>query len=741
MRKSSSFFCALFSALLLAASLLVPLLSAADKPAGATKQPSDMTKNPLLTESTLPYHAPPFDQIKDEHYEPAYAQGMTEELKEVEAIAANKEKPTFDNTIVALERSGRTLARVDHIFSNLTGANTNPKMQKIEAAMAPKLSAQQDAIHLNSALFARIQSLYDDRDKLSLDTEAKWLLERYYKDFVRAGAKLSESDKTKLKAMNAELATLETSFQQNVLKEKNASSIVVEKRADLAGLSESDIAAAIAAAKAEHKEGKFVLPLLNTTGQPSLASLQNRSLRERIMKTSLARNSHGGEFDNRAVVTRIANLRAERATLLGYANHAAYQLEDQTAGNVETVNKLLTQLAPPAVANARREGADMQAIIDQEHGGFQLASWDWDFYSEKVRKARYAFDESQLRPYFELNHVLIDGVFFAAGKLYGLTFKERHDLPVYQPDVRVFEVFDKDGQPLALFFVDYYARASKRGGAWMNEYVEQSELFGTKPVVANHLNIPKPPAGQPTLLTFDEVTTAFHEFGHALHGMFSHVKYPRFSGTKVPRDFVEYPSQVNEMWASWPEVLKNYAKHYQTGEPMPAALLDKMLATQKFNQGFKTTEYLAAALLDQSWHQLKPAEVPTDALAFEASALQKAGVDYRAVPPRYRSTYFSHAFAGGYSAGYYSYIWSEVLDADSVDWFKKHGGLTRENGDHFRETLLSRGGSQDAMVLFRNFTGGEPDIAPLLKRRGLDQTPSAKVKSTVPDGAQPAPSP
>ena len=383
----------------------------------------------------------------------------------------------------------------------------------------------------------------------------------------------------------------------------------------------------------------------------------------------------------------------------------------------------------------------MQAIIDQDKGGFQLASWDWDFYSEKVRQARYAFDESQLKPYFELNHVLIDGVFFAAEKLYGLTFKERHDLPVYQPDVRVFEVFDKDGQPLAVFMADYYARSSKRGGAWMNEYVEQSELFGTKPVVANHLNIPKPPAGEPTLLTFDEVNTAFHEFGHALHGMFSHVKYPRFSGTNVPRDFVEYPSQVNEMWATWPEVLKNYAKHYKTGEPMPTALLDKMLATQKFNQGFKTTEYLAATLLDQAWHQLKPDEVPTDALAFESSALKKAGVDVPTVPPRYRTAYFSHAFAGGYSAGYYSYIWSEVLDADSVEWFKQHGGLKRENGDHFRETLLSRGGSQDAMVLFRNFTGGEPDIAPLLKRRGLDQAASAEGKAAGPAKAQPAPQP
>ncbi len=741
MRRLSFFSRAAFSMSLLATQFLSSPLSAADKSAGAKKHSSAMTKNPLLTESTLPYHSPPFDQIKDEHYEPAYAQGMAEELKEVEAIAANKEKPTFDNTIVALERSGRTLARVNNIFSNLTAANTNPAMQKIETAMAPKLSAQQDAIHLNSALFARIQSLYDERDKLGLDPEAKWLLERYYKDFVRAGAKLSDSDKPKLKAMNAELATLQTTFAQNVLKEKNASAIVVDNRADLAGLSESEIAAATAAAKAAHKEGKFVFPLLNTTGQPSLGSLQNRPLRERIMKTSLARNSHGGEFDNRNVVLRITKLRAERANLLGYPNHAAYQLEDQTARTVETVNKLLAQLTPPAVANARREGADMQAIIDQEHGGFQLASWDWDFYSEKVRQARYAFDESQLRPYFELNHVLIDGVFFAAGKLYGLTFKERHDLPVYQPDVRVFEVFDKDGQPLALFFVDYYARPSKRGGAWMNEYVGQSELLGTKPVVANHLNIPKPPAGQPTLLTFDEVTTAFHEFGHALHGMFSHVKYPRFSGTNVPRDFVEYPSQVNEMWAVWPEVLKNYAKHYQTGAPMPAELLDKMLAAQKFNQGFKTTEYLGAALLDQAWHQLTPADIPTDALAFEASALKKAGVDLPTVPPRYRTTYFSHAFVGGYSAGYYSYIWSEVLDADSVEWMKQHGGLKRENGDHFRDTLLSRGGSQDAMILFRNFTGGEPDIAPLLKRRGLDQAPPAEQKSAPTEATSPAPSP
>ncbi|MEY2527065.1 MAG: peptidyl-dipeptidase Dcp, partial [Verrucomicrobiota bacterium] len=545
-----------------------------------------MSENPLLTESALPYHAPPFDRIKDAYYAPAYEKGMADELNEVEKIANNKDKPTFENTIVALERSGELLGRVDRIFSNLAACNTNPALQKIEKEMAPKLSAHQDAIHLNGALFARVQSLYDNRDKLGLDPESKWLIERYYKDFVRAGAKLSAADKEKLKVMNTELAALQTTFSQDVLKEKNASSVVVDDRAQLDGLSETEIAAASAAAKAEKKEGKFVIQLQNTTGQPALTSLKNRALRERIMQTSLARNSHGGEFDTRQVVTRTAKLRAERAKLLGYATHAAYQLEDQTAKTVDTVNKMLSQIAPLAVANAQREAADMQKVIDEEKGGFQLASWDWAFYSEKVRQARYAFDEAQVKPYFEINRVLNDGVFFAANQLYGLTFKERHDLPIYQPDVRVWEVFDKDGKPFALFFGDFYARSSKRGGAWMNAYVEQSELLGMKPVVANHLNIPKPEAGKPTLLTFDEVTTMFHEFGHALHGMFSHVKYPRFSGTSVPRDFVEYPSQVNEMWATWPEVLANYAKHYETGASMPQELLDKVIASEKrFNQG------------------------------------------------------------------------------------------------------------------------------------------------------------
>ncbi len=553
--------------------LIVPLGQAA-APTSPSPNPSNKvttaaTSNPLLTESTLPYQMPPFDKIKDEHFQPALEQGIAEEQKEAEAIAKQTEKPTFENTIVALEKMGDLLDRAQRTFSNFTSANTNPTLQKIEKEMAPKFAAHSDAIRLNGPLFARIEALYNDREKSGLDAESKWLLERYYKDFVRAGARLSEPDKTKLKAMNAELATLQTTFEQNVLKEKNASSIVVNDRAELAGLSDNEIAAAAAAAKADGKEGKFVIRMLNTSGQPSLASLQNRPLREKIMQTSLARNSHGGEWDTKEVVSRTAKLRAERATLLGYESHAAYQIEDQTAKTVPTVNKLLSDLAPAAVANAKREGAEIQAIIDQEKGGFQLAACDWDFYSEKVRKARYAFDESQLKPYFEFNHVLIDGVFFAATKLYGITFKERKDLPVYLPEVRVFEVFDTDGKPLALFIADYYARPSKRGGAWMNQYVPQSTLLGTKPVVANHLNIPKPPAGEPTLLTYDEVTTAFHEFGHALHGMFSNVKYPRFSGTSVPRDFVEYPSQVNEMWATWPEILKNYAKHHKTGAPMP----------------------------------------------------------------------------------------------------------------------------------------------------------------------------
>jgi peptidyl-dipeptidase Dcp len=690
--------------------------------AGAPAGPGG--NNPLLERSPLPFEYPPFDQIKPEHFEPAYTAAMAEELGEVDAIANNPAAPTFDNTLVALQRSGQRLDRVDTIFSSLVGANSNDELRAIETRMAPILAAHRDAILLNRRLFDRIDAVYRQRPELHLDAESDRLAERYEKDFVRAGAKLADADKERLKALNQELAALETTFAQNVQKESNAAAILVKDRSELAGMSPAEIAATEAAAKSAGKEGQYVIALVNTSGQPALASLQDRALRQRIAEASLARCSHGGPFDNRDVVARLARLRAERANLLGYPTHAAYVLDEQTAKSVDTVNKLLADLARPSVANARREAAEIQSIIDREKGGFQVTAWDWDFYSEKVRQAKYDFDESQLKPYFELNHVLLDGVFYAANRLYGLSFKERHDLPVYEPTVRVFDVFDANGQQLAIFIGDYFARPAKRGGAWMNSYVDQSQLLNRHPVVANHLNIPPPPAGQPALLTFDEVTTMFHEFGHALHGMFSNVKYPRFSGTSVPRDFVEFPSQVNEMWATWPEVLKHYAKHYQTGAPMPTALVDKILATRKFNQGYMTTEYLAASLLDQAWHQLKPADVPPadGVLAFEAAALRRAGVDFSPVPPRYRSTYFIHVFKNSYSAGYYSYIWAEVLDADSVEWFKTHGGLTRANGDHFRQTLLSRGGSVDAMQLFRDFSGGEPYIQPLLERRGLTES-------------------
>jgi len=704
-----------------ALSLAITGCSTSEPPAKADTAATSEAANPLFTASNLPFGYPPFDKIRDEHFTPAFDKGMVEHAAEIEAIANNAEPATFDNTIVAMERSGQLLDRVQTIFFSLAGANTNDTLEKIQSEMAPKLSAHQDAIALNSKLFERVKSLYEQRDNLGLDAESKYLLERYHTDFVRAGAKLSDADKEKLKAINSELASLQTSFSQNVLKETNASAIVVDTREELAGLSDNAIAAAAQAAKAAGKEGKFMLAMMNTSGQPSLASLENRALRERIQTTSVGRGSHGGEFDNRANIARVAKLRAERAQLMGYANHAAYSLEDQTARTTDAVNKMLGDVAPAAVANARKEADDMQKLIDAEKGGFKLAAWDWAYYAEKVRSARYDFDESQLRPYLELDNVLQNGVFFAANQLYGLSFKERTDLPVYQPDVRVFDVFEADGSQLAIFIADFYARPSKRGGAWMNAYVSQSGLMGTQPVVANHLNIPKPPEGEPTLLTFDEANTMFHEFGHALHGMFSNVRYPRFSGTSVPRDFVEYPSQVNEMWMTWPEVLANYAKHYQTGEPMPQVLLDKVMATQKFNQGFATTEYLAASLLDQAWHQMTPEQVPDadGVLAFEATALKQAGVDFAPVPPRYRSTYFSHII-GGYAAGYYSYIWSEVLDADSVEWFKENGGLKRENGDHFRKTLLSRGGAEDAMALFANFRGRAPDTKPLLVRRGLD---------------------
>jgi len=681
---------------------------------------AEVDNNPFFTESSLYFHLPPFDLIEDRHYAPAFELGMQQQLSEIEAIANDPEAATFDNTLVAMERSGRLLDRVSRVFFAMASANTNDTIEQVRSEMAPKLSAHEDAILLNGKLFERVSALHEQRDSLELDPEAYRLIGETYKNFVRAGARLSDEEKETLKAMNAELATLTTDFSQNVLNEVNAKAIVVDSAEELAGFSENEIAAAALAAESRELEGKFVIPLLNTSSQPALSSLESRALRERIHTASLSRGMNEGEFDNRGILSRIVKIRADRANLLGYESYAAYRLESQTAGTPEAVNKMLATLAPPAVINAKHEAADLQAMIDAEQGGFELAAWDWDFYTEKLRKERFDFDESQLKPYLEINNVLTNGVFYAAEKVYGLTFKERTDLPAYLPDVKVWEVFDADGSALALFIQDFYARESKRGGAWMNAYVSQSRLLDTMPVVANHLNVPKPPEGEPTLLTWNEVTTMFHEFGHALHGMFSNVNYPSFSGTSVPRDFVEFPSQVNEMWADWPEVLANYAVHYQTGEAMPMDLLDKVLASAKFNQGFITTEYLAAALLDQTWHQKKAGDLPDadTVIDFEATALDQAGVSMVTIPPRYRSTYFSHIM-GGYAAGYYAYIWSEVMDADTVEWFRDNGGMTRKNGDYFRRALLSRGGAEDASILFNNFRGREADIQPLLERRGL----------------------
>lgn len=677
--------------------------------------------NPFFTESTLPYGMPRFDLIEDEHFAPALERGMAEQMTEILAIAENPEPATFENTIVAMERSGQLLIRTQRVFFNITSTDTNDTLQAVQKEMSPKFSAHYDNILLNDELFARVATLHENRNDLGLDAESVRLVERYYLDFKRAGAQLSAEEKLRLREINSRLAELGTEFSQNVLDEVNDSAVVIDTREELAGLTDAEIEAAAAEAASRDLDGKYVLVLKNTTQQPPLTSLENRALRQRIQEASMARGSRGNEYDTRGIVADILRRRSERATLLGYETHAAFALEDQTAKTVDAVNNILGQMAPRAYANARKEAADLQALIDEtEEEPFELASWDWLYYTEKLRKQRYDLDTSQLKPYFELNRVLEDGVFFMAEHLYGLTFEERPELPVYNDDVRVFEAF-LDGKAIGLFFFDPYARASKRGGAWMNAYVSQSNLLESRPVVGNHLNIVKPPAGEPTLMTLDEVETTFHEFGHAVHGLFSDVTYPRFSGTSVPRDFVEYPSQVHEMWQFWPEVLANYAVHYETGEPIPQEMLNKVIAAEQFNQGFDTGEQLAAAILDTQLHQLPLDDIPPAEALMETQAkiLKDAGVEFAAVPPRYSTPYFSHSM-GGYSSGYYSYTWSEVLDADSVKWFRENGGLKRENGDHFRKTLLSKGGSVDAMQLFRDFRGADPSVEPLLERLGLN---------------------
>ncbi|TDE10623.1 M3 family metallopeptidase [Jiangella asiatica] len=677
---------------------------------------ASLPENPFFAASDLPYQLPPFERIRTEHYRPAFDRGMADHLAEVEAIATNAEPPTFENTIVALERSGQILQRVSAVFFNQTSSHTDSAIQTIQSEVSPRLAAHSDAIHLDARLYARVAALLDDADRL--DPESRRLLERYHLDFVRAGAGLSEEQQTRLREINAELSALSTKFENDLLDDTNASAVVVDDVAELDGLSDGAIAAAAETAKERGLEGKYVITLVLPTGQPPLASLTNRSLRERLFRASIQRGAHGDEHDTSATASRIASLRAERAALFGHPDHATYVLEDRTAKTPAAVHDMLGKLTPTAVANAHAEAAKLQAAIGDE---FELRAWDWSFYSEKVRRATYDIDAAELRPYFELERVLRDGVFYAASKLYGLSFTERPDLVAYHPDARVFEVADEDGSEIGLYIGDFFTRDSKRGGAWMNSLVDQSTLMGTKPVVLNNLNVVKPPAGEPALLTFDEVTTLFHEFGHALHALFSQVTYPKFSGTSVLRDFVEFPSQVNEMWSVWPEVLANYARHHVTGEPLSQEVVQRLRDSQIWGEGFGTTEYLAATLLDLAWHELPPGTVIDDVAGFEARALERAGVALETVPPRYRTTYFAHIFGGGYSAGYYSYIWSEVLDADTVEWFTENGGLKRENGDHFRRELLSRGGSVDPMEAFRTFRGRDPQIEPLLERRGLTQ--------------------
>ncbi|NDE54480.1 MAG: M3 family peptidase, partial [Actinobacteria bacterium] len=655
--------------------------------------------NPFLRPSQLEYELPPFNVINDSHYLPAFYAGMEEQSQEIAKITSQSEI-TFENTIVALERSGQILTRVANVFYNKSSSDTNEAIDAIEAEIAPKLAAHSDSIKLNPDLFQRISVLIGSIDTLS--PEDAWILRRYYEDFVHAGAKLTAEKRERVKAINEELSSLQTSFAKDLLADTNDLAVFVDDVQLLEGLSANQIAACKAAAEARGKKDSWMIGMVNFTGHPLLRSMKNRSLREKVMRNSLMKGARSNANDTRKTLLRMVELRTERAKLFGLNCHADYVLSQQTASNLDNVHAMLGKIAPAAASNARKEGADIEAAMNRD-GAHELQSWDWDYYTERVRAEKYDLDASLMKPYFELNRVLHDGVFFAAGKLFGMQFKERSDLQAYHPEARVFEVFNEDGSAIGLYIADFYTRDSKRGGAWMNSLVKQSTLLNQKPVVVNNLNIPKPPKGEPTLLTYDETTTLFHEFGHAIHGLLSNVRYPRVSGTAVQRDFVEFPSQVNEMWILWPEVLDNYARHYETGERLPQAWVDKLNESSTFNEGHATTSYMAASVLDLAWHSLESMDGVTSVEEFEAKAISDYGLDYHPVPTRYRSTYFSHIFAGGYSSGYYGYIWSEVLDADTVEWFKENGGLTRANGDHFRKSLLSRGGSVDSMQMFRDF--------------------------------------
>ena len=676
--------------------------------------------NPLFEASALPFQAPDFNAIQDEHFLPALNEGMKQHLAEIEAIAANPEPATVANTLEAMERSGALLTRTSQVFFNLVGTDSNDTRRAIQSEIAPRMAGHQDAIMLDPRLFARVKALYDGRADAGHDGETLRLIEQTYQRFVRAGAELSDADKARVRELNEEQAKLTTAFQQTLMKQTDAASVIVENEAELDGMDAASIAAAAKSAADAGHEGKWLLRITNTTRQPVLTSLNNRALRQRVWEASANRGMSDGEGDTRPMVLQLAKLRAERAALLGQPNHAAFGLQNQMAGTPEAVLGMLDELAPAAVANAKGEAAQIQDAIKASGGDFELAPWDWEYYAEKVRASNYDFDPEAVKPYFELNRVLNDGVFFALNRFYGVSFRERTDLPVYHPDVRVFDVIDSDDSQLGLFYVDYFARPSKRGGAWMSSFRGQSQLLDQKPVIINVMNIPKPVDGQPALMSFDEVTTMFHEIGHGVHGLFSQVRYPSLAGTAVSRDFVEFPSQFEEDWNRDPTVLASYARHHETGEQIPAELLEKMFKAYSFNQGFDTLEYVSAALLDMEWHLLPADANIEDVAAFEQAALAKHGVDFAPVPPRYRSTFFSHVFAGGYSAGYYAYMWSEVLAADAFAYVQQQGGLNSEVGSRYRREILSRGNSQDPMQMYINWRGQQPDVEHLLRRRGLD---------------------
>ena len=679
--------------------------------------------NPFFAPSPLPFQAPPFNLIRDGDYAPAIEEGMRRQQAEIDRIAADPAPPTFANTIVAMEKSGRLLERVMEAFNAVSQANTDPTLQRVQAREAPRLAAHQDAIYLNSRLFARVRAIYAHRAALAAIPEARQLVKVYYRQFVHAGAQLSAADKRELRAINQRLSTLQTTFERKLLAGTKAGALVLDSKSELAGLSSGQIAAAAQAARERGLAGKWVIPLQNTTQQPDLASLSDRSVRRELFERSWNRTERGDANDTRDTIAIMAQLRAQKAHLLGFPNYASYALADQMAKTPQAVERFLGQLAPATVREADAEAKELQGLAGRDGKRLTLRPWDWEYYAERQRRAEYDLDESEVKPYFVLDNVLVRGVFYAAHELYGLTFKERRDLPVYQKDVRVFEVFDADGAPLGLVYFDYFKRDNKQGGAWMDNFVQQSKLLGTLPVIYNVANFTKPAPGQPALLTLDDVTTMFHEFGHALHGLFADEVYETLSGTNVARDFVEFPSQFNEHWALYPQVLEHYAINYRTGKPMPPALAARITRAARFNQGYSLGELLAAAQLDMEWHML-PASAPQQKVdAFETAALRRVHLDMADVPPRYRSSYFLHIWANGYQAGYYSYLWTEMLDDDAFDWFVRHGGLTRANGQRFRDLILSRGHTEGYRRMFRAFYGRDPRIGPMLRHRGLAPAP------------------